>query len=142
GRFGVPSTLNGNCWDGYGNYFIPGTTPVANPPQSDAFAFNQPMPNSLIRFGDLNGDGMSDYALLDGNGLSVCIRYGGYSDTAHFRCHTDSTLAGSDQTQVGKPTANILIGDVDGTGINQVIYFPAPASFRGAPGDATAVRAR
>ena len=137
GRFGVPGAP-GNCWDGYGTGIIAGgpysnwDDSVSHPPnypviQSDVIANTLPVDaqsQRLVRFADLNGDGMLDYALLDHNGLHVCIRYGGFWDTAHWQCVNDTSLGGNDQSNplIGHPT--IMIGDVDGTGINRVVYFP------------------
>lgn len=116
-------------------------------PQSDSISptgatQGYSMQSSAIRFGDLNGDGMSDYAVLDGNGLHICLRYGGPWDYAHWSCVTDSALVGNDQSDETQAHATIMIGDVNGSGINRVIYFPAPASTTpfGAPqGAATSV---
>jgi hypothetical protein len=59
------------------------------PPQSDRL--NDPQAGvlpglgptyPLWRFGDLNGDGLADYAFLDPAGVHICLRYGGAWDSA------------------------------------------------------------
>jgi RHS repeat-associated protein len=115
------------------------------PPQSDALRladgrYSYLMQQSAVRFGDLNGDGMADYAVLDGNGLHICLRYGGAWDSAHWRCVTDSTLVGFLQSDPRVPQATIQIGDITASGINRVMYFPPPNAPFGAPrGQATAI---
>jgi hypothetical protein len=135
GRFGVPDRA-GNL---YGVHITPGTSGNSAAPQTDALS-SDTMTQSALRFGDLNGDGFTDFAVLDSNGLSICIRYGGWNDIAHWQCVTDSHLAGADQSNADLAKPTIMIGDVSGSGIQQVIYFPAPANPFGAPqGAATAV---
>lgn len=160
GRFGVPNAdappANQAGIDDHGNYMTPGATspfapytypyggqerpPYGNvgplpPAQSDSVS-PYAMQSSAIRFGDLNGDGLSDYAVLDGAGLHICLRYGGPWDAAHWSCVTRSGYAGNDQSDDMQPHATIMIGDVNGSGINRVIYFPAAAQPYGAPSSA------
>jgi RHS repeat-associated protein len=169
GRFGVPGAGayapspafgSNNDW---GNYVTPGATspfmpysyPVggamppynnvgqAPPMQSDNIDPGTPngysMQGSVIRFGDLNGDDMADYAVLDAYGLHICLRYGGPWDAAHWRCTTEPAYIGNNQADVTQPHATIMIGDINGSGINRVIYFPAPTTPLGTPaGGATA----
>ncbi len=170
GRFGVAAAnmaSGGNAWnyDDAGNYVTPGasapfapyTYPGAGkppfldigpipPPQSDSLSpagatSGYAMQSSAIRFGDLNGDGMADYAVLDGNGLHICLRYGAPWDSAHWSCVTESSL--TSKNDLSDPTMaheTIMIGDVNGSGINRVIYFPAPSVPFGAPaGPSTAI---
>jgi RHS repeat-associated protein len=147
GRFGVPDNTHNNPWDGYGNFIVPGQTPPptgltsgihlldgvpssAAFPQSDAVS-SSTMQNSIIRFGDLNGDGFADFALLDKSALWICLRYGAYWDSAHWRCTNapsfklfTSSSGSAAQADIGSIVqGNILIGDVDGSGINQVVFF-------------------
>jgi RHS repeat-associated protein len=137
--FGVPG---GECSvgmtdinDGYGMGAFIGSSYA---PQSDAVGGDSAQ-NSVIRFGDLNGDGMSDYAVLDSAGLHVCLRYGAWWDTGHYRCTTVPHLAPyNPSAPLISPT--ILIGDIDASGIQQVVYFPASKTPYGPPnGPATAV---
>jgi RHS repeat-associated protein len=181
GRFGVPGSMSDTAWDGYGNDILAGTTPqpdmanissgihllgtgggtASNPLPTDALSSDD-LQSSTIRFGDLNGDGFADFALLDQTGLWICLRYGGYWDSAHWRCTGDTTFKqvppttdSSDspavvltnpQQSVNFATdsqclprrgvlrvgitdtivpANILIGDLNGSGVNQVVFFPS-----------------
>jgi RHS repeat-associated protein len=81
-----------------------------------------PVLSDVYRFGDLNGDGFADMAVLGVDGLWVCLfqRVG----RGQYACTMDANLKGTDHQQSGSQ-ADIEIGDVYGTGINQVIYFPA-----------------
>ncbi len=126
------------CYEDYDGAITP--TDFAFPNNNDQVGPGTTQ-SSVIRFGDLNGDGMSDYAVLDSQGLHVCLRNGGGWDNSGYKCVTDPTLTGNDQTNAGLPHPTILIGDVDGSGINQVVYFPSPLTPFGPPfGNATAVR--
>jgi YD repeat-containing protein len=129
GRFGVPNNVRGEPWQGFGNVIVPGTSPAANPtPPSDTLSAHR-MQDSTIRFGDFNGDGFADFAVLDDTGLYICLRYGAWWDSAHWQCVLESHLPLSLQPP-STQKATILIGDLDGSGINQVVYFP------GGPGNA------
>jgi RHS repeat-associated protein len=169
GRFGVPSgsyVSSPDIASGYdwGNYVTPGAVAPFSPytypgdfdgkppytasgraplPQSDNLEPSAPegwsMQGSVIRFGDLNGDGMADYAVLDPYGVHICLRHGGPWDAAHWSCVTEPIYFGDNQTIVTNPHATIMIGDVNGSGINRVIYFPAPTTALGTPGQATAI---
>jgi RHS repeat-associated protein len=168
GRFGVPSSYvsspdlaSGTDW---GNYVTPGAVAPFSPytyvgnfdgkppyseagpaplPQSDDLSpgdqYGWSMQGSVIRFGDLNGDGMADYATLDPFGVHICLRYGAPWDAAHWRCTTEKTYTGDNQSILTNAHANIMIADVNGSGINRVIYFPAPSAPLGTPGQATAI---
>ena len=132
GRFGVPSNVSGEPWQGYGTAIIPGTDPNASPEPPTGPLSAQTMQNSTIRFGDLNNDGFADFALLDGLGLSICLRVGGWWDTAYWNCAVDHSFTMGMAESFGIPeTATITIGDVDGSGINQVVYFPNGFSQKG-----------
>jgi RHS repeat-associated protein len=121
GRFGVPNDIVGTPWDGYGNAILPGSSPDPDfeplSPSSDPVGPDI-MPQSQIAFGDLNGDGMADFAVLDSAGLHICLRYGAWWDTAHWQCVT---------APEGQKLGPIMIGDIDGSGIRQVIYFTETA---------------
>jgi RHS repeat-associated protein len=143
GRYGIPDGST-NCYASYGASIFP--TAPGQSDQSDSVGAD-PMQNSVIRFGDLNGDGMADYAVLDSSGLSVCLRHGPGLDSARWMCAHDSTLnygavvswTTNGQTWTGTEYGDIEIGDLDGSGINQVVYFPPASSLYGGTLTATAV---
>jgi RHS repeat-associated protein len=123
GRFGYYSELSSQsaCYVTYGDATSLGPVgqTLSDPVGGDS------MDNSLLRFGDLNGDGMTDFAIADGAGLHICLRNGAGIETARFSCVVDPSLVAY-QSYNGSPTsfADIEIADVDGSGINQVVYFP------------------
>ncbi len=123
GRFGVGAG-RGNCWDGYGNYAFSTVSPTTSTPiqQTD-----------FLQFADFNGDGFDDYALLNSQGLTVCLRHGATWDTASWQCATDATLKITQQVPPsGGPLAasrqSIQVGDLDASGINQVVFLPVAAA--------------
>jgi hypothetical protein len=105
GRFGQPDP-GGASFGGI--ITLPLSTQLVGPDR---------MQDSTLRFGDLNGDGFADYALLDSSGVSVCVRNGASWDTATWQCTTDPSMTSSGN-------ANIEIADLDGSGVRQVVYFP------------------
>jgi RHS repeat-associated protein len=144
----------GNFGLGWGSYYVgtivqapPYNTGPIPPPQSDPL--NDPQPGvapgwpsyPLWRFGDLNGDGLADYAFLDPAGIHICLRYGGAWDSAHWKCVTEPKLASGSASSNAAP-ATIMIGDLTASGMNRVIYFPPQAggnSVAGAPAVAISV---
>ena len=157
----LDSTPGSGMFSDYGNYVTPGapvpfapyspqwgpltsyypsTGPIP-PPQSDSLDSPQfsglAMQSGAIRFGDLNGDGMADYALLDENGLHICLRYGGWWDTAHWQCVTETAFASNDQNDSTLAHPTIMIGDVNGSGINRVVFFPPAQLFTQVNGPST-----
>jgi RHS repeat-associated protein len=112
----------GTCWSDYGVPIVPGSGQSGD--QSDAAGTDDIAPQGdsatpgwpMLRFGDLNGDGLADYALVDSSGLSICLRTNSGWDHAHWKC---TAVANS------KPAGNnhdLEIGDLDGSGIQQVLY--------------------
>jgi RHS repeat-associated protein len=143
GRFGgAGAGLSGG--DGYGVSFFPipthateqGTVLGALPFDPNATSFqSQP---AVIRFGDLNSDGMEDYAVLDSNGLWICLRNGPTLATANWQCtQADSSFVFGTSFIGSQPSNDIEIADLDGTGIPYVVYLPRDGS--GAPARALRV---
>ncbi len=144
GRFGVPGVnpTSAGCASVSGpvqlplSYGLPlragtGTTltgaVAADPVGTTSYSAQQ----SVIRFGDLNGDGFADYAVLDPSGLTVCLRYGASWETAKYHCTADvapDKLVGTDQSNTSAGQASLLIGDIDGSGVNQLLYLPPTLS--------------
>ena len=123
GRFGSAQGVNnvGPSTNGYGIGIVPGAG--ASGDQSDAIGPDAQIANpaqggSIVRFGDLNGDGMADYAVLDSKGLWMCLRKNAGWDNAHWSCTVDNGVVQS--TGGGD---DIEIGDIDGSGISRVVYF-------------------
>ena len=124
GRFGItdPSVTGGpiGCDGSFGFAIFPNQ--VDQQYQSDPVGSDD-MAASLVRFGDLNGDEMADFAVLDSSGLSICLRYGPSLDAAVWLCTTDSTIHRQSPVPVDYSLQeDIQIADVDGSGINQVVY--------------------
>jgi hypothetical protein len=115
GRYGIALASTG-CSTGYGGSIFPISSTFQ---QSDPVG-PDPMQNSIIRFGDLNGDGMADYAVLDSTGLSICIRHGLDLTSAMWRCTTDPTLP---LQSFGGSFADIEIADTKGDGVKKVVYI-------------------
>src|SRR5579859_4037951 len=146
GRFGIPSQipLYGQPTDSYVEQVQPGFSAAIDPNRTPPMSIDTMQQGQTI-FGDLTGDGFDDFATLDSEGLHICIRYGAWWDTPMWQCVTDDTLVGTDQSKNGVlpnlghdsggfpeasspdsiPQARIMIGDLDGSGINQLVYFPA-----------------
>ncbi len=75
--------------------------------------------STRLAFGDLNGDGFGDYAVLSTAGLQVCLRTIG--TTPDFSC---SSLSGAALGWTGNPTPTyVTIADMDGSGIPQVLAW-------------------
>jgi len=119
GRYGIvpPDPTPGACDASYGFAIFP--VSFANGDRQSDPVGPAKMQDSVLRFGDLNGDGMADFAILDSTGLSICIRHGGAAENARWRCSTDSSF-----TFVN--SSDIQIGDIDGSGLKQVVFVPNP----------------
>jgi RHS repeat-associated protein len=97
-----------------------GQDTVDAPVQSQYLLQGPSLPPSFLAFGDLNGDGLGDYAALNANGLTACIR-SGVSPT-NFAC-SSLTAAQLDWTGLLPTPSYIAIADIDGSGLPKILTW-------------------
>ncbi len=109
----------GNGWfgDDSGN-------PIAY--QAAGIGADAPLAQSIVRFGDLNGDGLPDYIVVTLHSVQVCLRIGP-ADAQGWKCATVPPASG-----FALPNNLSLLGaaiaDVEGTGIARAIVFGGATS--------------
>jgi YD repeat-containing protein len=115
---------------GDGGFEDVGVVGAISPVGSDSFA------SSLITVGDLNGDGFGDIAILNGEGIHMCLRQGNAPTGSGWSCATKTfqdlqNLGWINPTSCLDPSVGLTlnsavtmeIADVDGTGIPRLIVF-------------------
>jgi RHS repeat-associated protein len=110
GRFGLPLTGSPVCYLDSAGALVAG-----GPGRSDPIG-PDPLSESTFHMGDVNGDGLADYAVYDSQGLHVCLRQGATWNTASFRCASPIKI---DFGQSGT-FLDFGFADVNGTGVPQV----------------------
>jgi RHS repeat-associated protein len=121
GAFGAPSS---GCVDPVTGYSSGAAVSPTGAPLGSALSGDR-MDASLIRFGDLNGDHLADFAVLSPHGLGICLRYGNSLSNLQWGC-TNLTLQQLGQTgsTIDVRSWQLYLADVAGTGTLQVVYEP------------------
>lgn len=121
GRYGVDGA-SVSCRNDEGLPATSPATPLTDPISSDA------LNESIVRMGDVDGDGLDDVVVFDTQGLHVCVRTGLSLENAAFSCAT-TNVAGFLPSAPGD--ADVQFADLDGTGVQRIVVRGAsgnPAS--------------
>ena len=140
---------------------VPGTTYTNTICTSQSpVCFPDPLSQSIVRMGDLNGDGYADFAMLGKNGLVTCLRTGATFADAQWACSARNFTVDLEQGgwpvatddprscespayayQIGTlhadiPHSSMAIADMTGSGVNNVVVFDTevdPNGYRTQP---------
>jgi RHS repeat-associated protein len=121
GEFGAPNTScnSGNAVSAGAAEGPSSQTPVGGGLTTDALSA------SIVRFGDLNGDRLADFAVLSPHGLSICFRYNDAVSNLTWGCTSESaqTLGAPTGQTIDMTQSGLQMADLGAYGAKQVVYY-------------------